>query len=71
MNRVVWAPDFDAMVFPQAMGLDALLTSHPIEVEVREKLDQEHRNRNRNKEGRQKKDRRTDRQTDTQKLGVL
>ncbi|CAN0517986.1 unnamed protein product, partial [Laminaria digitata] len=22
------------MVFPQAMGLDALLTSHPIEVEV-------------------------------------
>lgn len=29
----IWA-DFDSMVFPQAMQLDALLTSHPIEVEV-------------------------------------
>lgn len=28
--------DFDATVFPQAMELDSLLTSHPIEVEVRE-----------------------------------
>lgn len=26
--------DFDSTVFPQAMGLDALHTSHPIEVEV-------------------------------------
>ena len=37
LNHGVWVADFDAMVFPQAMELDALLTSHPIEVEVREK----------------------------------
>ncbi|CAM9121076.1 unnamed protein product [Discosporangium mesarthrocarpum] len=29
----IWE-DFDCSVFPQAMGLDALQTSHPIEVEV-------------------------------------
>ncbi|CAN0321806.1 unnamed protein product [Pylaiella littoralis] len=29
----IWA-DFDSMVFPQAMGLDALVASHPIEVKV-------------------------------------
>lgn len=29
--------DFDSMVFPQAMSLDALVASHPIEVKVRGK----------------------------------
>lgn len=27
--------DFDSMVFPQAMALDSLVASHPIEVKVR------------------------------------
>lgn len=35
VHPALYSSDFDSTVFPQAMGLDALLSSHPIEVEVR------------------------------------